>query len=244
VRVLVTRAWEDARRTADALAGRGHEAVVAPMSEIRQFETAEPDLANVQAILATSSNGVRAFASRCTRRDIRMLTVGESTAATARSAGFANVSSADGDSAALAAMIRRALNPAAGALLHVTGRGRGAGLRRELADAGFECRIWELYDVMPDGAFPDRVIEAFRRDAIDAILVLSPESGRILAGALRAGGVASKCERVIACCISESAAEKIQDIEFGSIRIAERPTLDAVLAILDCGPDNASLKAG
>src|SRR5579862_8780362 len=150
------------------------------MSEIRLLDTEEPDFGDVQAILATSSNGVRAFAVCCKRRDFRVLTVGENTAAAARAAGFADVSSADGDSAALVAMVRRLLNPAAGAVLHVTGRNRGSELHRELADAGFHCRVWELYEVAARGRLPEQVLEAFRRDAIDAILVLSPESGRVL----------------------------------------------------------------
>lgn len=240
MRVLVTRALEEARRTADELASRGHEAVAAPMSEIRPLETEDADLANVQAILATSSNGVRAFAGRCARRDIRLLTVGENTAATARLAGFADVSSADGDSAALVALVRHALNPVAGALLHATGKSRANGLHLELAKAGFECRVWELYEVVASRSLPKQVIEAFGQGAIDATLVLSPQSGRILVEALRTDGVAAKCGRIIACCISEAAAAKIRDIEFGSIRIAERPTLDAVLALLDSEPGGAT----
>lgn len=244
MRVLVTRALDEARRTADEVARRGHEAVVAPLSEIHPLEAEAPDLANIQAILATSGNGVRALASRCGRRDIRILAVGENTAAAARTAGFADVSSADGDSAALLAMVRGSLNPAAGALLHVTGRGRGGVLHRQLAEAGFECRVWELYEVVTSCPLPKRVIEAFRRDAIDAILVLSPESGQMLVQALSRGDVSAKCDHVIACCISRSAAAKIRDVEFGAVRIAESPTLDAVLALLESDTGRASLVRG
>jgi uroporphyrinogen-III synthase len=187
----------------------------------------------VQAVLATSSNGVRAFAGRCGRKDIRVFAVGGNTAATARSAGFTHVSRAEGDSAALAAAICRSLNPDAGALLHVTGKIRSNELQRELAEAGFECRVWELYDVIACRRLPEQVITAFKTDAVDAVLVLSPESGRILVEALKTGGVTPKCDRVVACCISTAAAVKIRDVEFGAIRIAEKPTLDATLALLD-----------
>lgn len=239
MRVLVTRPLEEARRTAAELSRRGHEALVAPLSEIRSLETDEQNLVNVQAILATSSNGVRAFASRCARRDIRLLAVGEKTAATARSAGFADVSSADGDAGALGAMVRHSLDPAAGALLHVTGKNRGAALHRELSEAGFECRAWELYDVAARD-LPDEVIAAFQRNTIDAILVLSPESGRILDKALRAGGVAGNCNHVMACCISRPAAAAVQAVGFGAVRVADSPTLDAVLSLLDAGSGDAS----
>ena len=235
MRVLVTRAVEDARRTADELARRGHEALLAPLAEVRALETDEPNLANIQAILATSSNGIRAFACRSRRRDIPVFAVGENTAATARASGFGEVQSADGDSAALAAVVRGSLNPGAGALLHVTGRNRAGELQRDLAKAGFACRVWELYAIVPCRILPDGVRGAFRQGAVDAVLVLSPESGRVLVEVLKAGGVATSCNRVVACCISKAAAATIREVEFAAIRIADVPTLDAVLALLDAG---------
>lgn len=241
VRVLVTRALEEARRTADELARRGHEAIVAPLADVRFLGAGEPDLASVQAILATSSNGVRAFAGRCERRDIPVLTVGGSTAACARSAGFTDVRSAEGDATALVAMVRRVLDPAAGVLLHVTGKSRAEELNAGLAEAGFTCRVLELYEIVARRNLPERVVEAFRRNEIDAVLVLSPESGRIMAGAIKAGDVAAECDRVVACCISESAAAKIRGVQFGAVRIAEIPTLDAVLVLLEPGLARASV---
>jgi uroporphyrinogen-III synthase len=239
LRVLVTRALEDARLTARELARRGHEALLAPLSKIRVLDTEEPDLADVQAVIATSSNGIRAFAGRCWRKDIRVFAVGGNTAATARSAGFTQVSSAEGDSSVLAAAVCGALRPDAGALLHVTGKNRSTEMHRELAEAGFECRVWELYDVIACRRLPEQVITAFRTDAVDAVLVFSPESGRILVEALETGGVMPKCDRVVACCISKAAAVRIRDVEFGAIRIAENPTLHAVLALLDIRPGSA-----
>jgi len=236
VRVLVTRALEDARRTAEDLAGRGHQALVAPLSRIHTLDMRGPDLTDVQGVIATSSNGVRAFARRCGHRDIRVFAVGGKTAAAARSAGFTDVFSADGDSKALATSICKSLTPAAGALLHVAARRSPGDLHRELAEAGFECRVWHLYDVVPCRTLPRRVLDAFRRGVVDAVLVLSPESGRMLVDALKDGGVAAECHRVVACCISKAAAAKVLDVGFGAIRTAERPTLDAVLALLDSGP--------
>ncbi len=236
VRVLVTRALEDAHRTAQELAKRGHEALVAPLSEIRFLDTGEPDLSGVQAILATSTNGIRAFASRCGRTDIPLFAVGANTAATAHSAGFVRVSSADGDSSALAAAIRNTLDPQAGAILHIADRSGAHALHRQLAEAGFESRAWELYEVIARERLPAQVVAAFNQGAVDAVLVLSPESGRILVDALEASGVAAKCVRVVACCISRASAAKIRKVEFAAIRIAEKPNLDAVLALLDSGP--------
>src|SRR5947209_6720169 len=149
MRVLVTRAVDDAQRTARELAACGHAPLVAPLSDIRALDGPEPELEGVQAVLATSSNGVRAFAARCRRRDIPLLCVGANTAAAARAGGFHQVTSADGDAVALAAAVRNSLDPAAGALLHATGGHRGADIERILAESGFEIRVCTLYEIVP-----------------------------------------------------------------------------------------------
>jgi uroporphyrinogen-III synthase len=227
---------DDAQRTALELARRGHEALVAPLSEIRLLDNRQPELRDVQAVLATSSNGIRAFVSRCRRRDIPVFAVGAMTAATAQSEGFARVASAEGDSAALARMICDALSPAAGVLLHICGRRRTSTLHRQLEEAGFAFRVWELYDMVCNCPLPEQVVADFRRGAVDAVLVLSPESGRDFVQALRIAGIEASCGPVLACCISRAAAGALGDIEFGAIRTAATPTLEAVLALLDSGP--------
>src|SRR5438270_272303 len=146
MRVLVTHALDDARRTARELATRGRDALLALLFEIRPLDAPQPQLDRVQAVLATSRNGVRAFAARCRRRDIPLFCVGATTAAAARAAGFHQVTSSDGDAVALAAAVRKSLDPAAGALLHATGGNGAPDIQRNLAEAGFDVRICALYE--------------------------------------------------------------------------------------------------
>src|ERR1700722_5354367 len=88
MRVLVTRPAEDASRTAETLAKLGHAALIAPLLEIRFLDGPGISLAGVQAILATSGNGIRALARRSPRRDIPVFAVGTRTANVARAEGY------------------------------------------------------------------------------------------------------------------------------------------------------------
>ena len=105
MRVLVTRPLDDARATEARLKSRGHEAVVVPLLQVKFHDGPEIDLSGVQAILATSANGVRAFAQRSARRDLPVFAVGPQTARSAKLAGFSDVKSADGDAADLAKVV-------------------------------------------------------------------------------------------------------------------------------------------
>src|ERR1700741_2830119 len=118
LRVAITRAQPEADRTAERVRARGAEAIVAPLLTIMPcgYDT---NTEGAQAIVFTSSNGVRAFPDVRGARDRLVLTVGDATAEAAREAGFSNVRSADGDVIALATLAKAILDPAKGKLIHL-----------------------------------------------------------------------------------------------------------------------------
>ena len=79
MRLLVTRPREDGEAFAKLLAARGHEAVVAPVMEVQFLAGPPVPLEGVQAVLATSANGVRALVRRTQRRDVPLFAVGPQT---------------------------------------------------------------------------------------------------------------------------------------------------------------------
>src|SRR5438309_513916 len=105
MRLLLTRPRDDAEALAQTLKRHGHEAVVAPLTQIRPLPVTEIPLAGVQAFVATSANGIRAFAARSAVRNLPVYAVGPQTAETAKAAGFHQIISANGDSAALATTV-------------------------------------------------------------------------------------------------------------------------------------------
>ena len=123
--------------------------VVAPLIAIAPVAGAL-DLAGVQGLLFTSANGVEQFVARSGERGLPAFCVGAMTAAAARRAGFA-ARSADGDVAALAALVAAAARPGAGEFLHVRGRHAAGDLIGRLAAAGVPARAAEIYDA---GALP------------------------------------------------------------------------------------------
>jgi uroporphyrinogen-III synthase len=96
LRVAITRAQPEADRTAERVRARGAEAIVAPLLTIVPcgYDTST---SGAQAIIFTSTNGVRAFPDARGARERLVLAVGDATANAAREAGFINVRSADGD---------------------------------------------------------------------------------------------------------------------------------------------------
>ncbi|NLH79719.1 MAG: hypothetical protein GX458_02590, partial [Phyllobacteriaceae bacterium] len=232
MRVLVTRAEDQGRATEARLAAAGLDGVVAPLTRIVLDGDVALPLDGAQAIVVTSLNGVAALALNDDVDRLRALplyAVGDKTAAAARARGFSRVVSASGDRRALAARLVGDLVPTAGALVWAAGADRTAELAVELAAAGFDLRIAEVYRSEPVVDLPDAVAADLAGGRIDAIAVYSPRSAEILVAALEARGFSPSSSRFRIHAISEAAAEPLRRAGYDRIVVADRPDESGLL---------------
>ncbi len=232
MRVLITRPHEDAKALAEALAARGVEAIIEPVLEIAPLAASEVDLGGVQAILLTSANGARALAAATRRRDVGVLAVGEATAAAARAAGFAEVVVAGGDVEALAALVEERCDPAAGALIHVSGSVVAGDLGGRLAAHGFTVRRAVLYEARTVPALSAAAAAALSRGALDAILLFSPRTASAFVTLAERAGLAAALGRVEALCLSAAVADAARRVAWHEVRVAARPDQAALLELV------------
>lgn len=232
MRILVTRPQEDSREISQTLEAMGHDVVAAPLLHIQFYDGPEISLDGVQAILATSANGVRAIARRTPRRDVPLFAVGPQTEAEARVAGFAYIKNANGDGAALAHATAQWVKPDDGMLLHAAGAQAPKLLVAELEKRGFAVRREVLYEARAAQRLPDAAAQALKNGALDAVIHFSARSARTFADCATREGLAAPCEKLIAVCISEAAAAALSPLHFRETRIAKVPNQQALLALL------------
>jgi len=230
-RVLITRPRPDAVRLATALAARGVESVLAPLSEI-VFTPVPVPLEGVQAILVTSANGVRALAAATPRRDVRVLAVGRASADAARREGFGTVASADGDVHALAALVRRSLDRGAGGLLHASGADVAGDLAGALARDGFDVRRVSLYEARMAEALPAKAEVALRGQTLQGATLFSPRGADSFVRLLRAAGLEGTTAPLTAFCLSAAVARAASGLAWRSVEIAARPDQEALVDIV------------
>lgn len=232
MRYLVTRPRDDAEAFAESLRARGHVAIVAPVMEVHTMARDPIALEGVQAVLATSANGVRALAARTRRRDVSLYAVGPQTAEAAREAGFPIVISAEGDSAALVETVAREADPAKGLLFHAAGAETAGRLRQTLQARGFKIETAVLYEAVPVAKLPPEAEAALRNETVDGVFLFSPRSARIFAALVEASGLAPQCAKLIACCISAATAEALNPLSFARVVVAGTPNQDAILDLV------------
>ncbi|HTR87043.1 MAG TPA: uroporphyrinogen-III synthase [Reyranella sp.] len=232
MRVLITRPEREAATLAAALDQRHHTAVIAPLFSL---QTLPPPadfadaLAACQAVLLTSANGVRALAEASEQRHKPIYAVGDTTAATAEGLGFTSVTSASGDAAALAGLVRERLDPAAGPLVHVS----GADVAGEIDAPGFAVRRFALYRAREAETLPENAKSALQARALDVVLLFSPRAARVFVRLIEAAGLSEACRGLTAIAISPAAAQPVAALPFTEVIAAARPSAQAVLDEID-----------
>jgi uroporphyrinogen-III synthase len=236
MRVLITRPEREATALAAALVQRGHMPVIAPLFTLQVLHPPADFAATLgksQAVLLTSANGARALAEATEQRSKPVFAVGDTTAATAEGLGFTSVTSASGDAAALAALVRDKLDPAKGPLLHVS----GVDVAREPAPEGFEVRRMALYEAREAASLPASAEAALQARALDIATFFSPRASAVFATLAEQAGLADACRAVTAVAISPAAAEPLRTLPFQNVRIAARPTRQGMLDEIDRPPE-------
>ena len=226
---LVTRPREDAEGITAALESRGFQVAIEPLlSIVIQYDPAL-SLDGVQAILATSANGVRALAANLGDRRLPLYAVGEATARTAREHGFAEVDSAGGDVASLAALVTRRCRPEGGALLHAAGTTLAGDLAGQLAGLGFTVRRAVLYEAGTAASLSAALRNRLADEGLDLALFFSPRTAATFVTLTLAANLGAACRRVIAYGLSAAVGGALGGLPWRAVRTADRPDQAALL---------------
>ena len=232
MRLLITRPQEDAVVIAELLRIRGHVPIVAPLMEVQVREGPELVLEGVQALLATSANGVRAAAQRTGRRNLPVYAVGPQTAEAARAAGFKKVFSAEGDASMLVEFVAERADPKKGGLLHAAGAETAGRIMQALQAKGFAVETVVLYDAMPVAELPKNALAALQDGTLNGVLLFSPRSAKTFATLVSDAKVAEPCEKLEAYCISAATAAALAPLTFARVAVAGVPNQDAILDLI------------
>ena len=232
MRVVVTRPQTDSERTAVALEAFGHEVLVAPLMRI---EPVAVDLAGTwSAIVITSANALQAVPATADGvKTLPVFAVGDRSAEAARQAGFAEVSSANGDIKDLVRLVAARAVGAKAPLLYLAGEDRSGDLVPQLAAHGIDAEMKVVYRIAAE-VFPPVLAAALESGDVDAVLHFSRRSAELFVEGARASGVAGPAEDVRHLCLSAQVAEPLAGAS--RVTVAARPEEVALIALLRAPP--------
>ncbi len=233
--LLVTRPEPDASKQARALMSRGHDVSVEPLLEIEFVDGAEFELGGVQALVATSRNGLRALElmpQLTAARALPLLAVGPASAQSARALGFARVHEGKGTALSLLHVTRSHCPPGRGALLHLAGETLATNLKAVLEECGYCVRQPVLYRAKARSELSESAQAALRSGGLGGVILMSPRTAKIYRGLVAAAGLADALGNVIHFCLSEAVAVALGGGPPPQCRIAESPREDDLLALI------------
>jgi uroporphyrinogen-III synthase len=162
-----------------------------------------------------------------------LIAVGDRSAAAARDAGFTDVTSAGGTAVDLAALV--ALRCAGERpLLYLAGAHRSVDLTATLAGVTpVEMRV--IYHAVGNPILPAAVADALRQGTLKGVLHFSRRTAQIYLDAATRAGLYDAALTPAHYCLSARIAEPLAAAGAASIRIAERPTENSLISLLNSG---------
>ena len=234
--ILITRPEPDAGVWRREFEARGVVASVDPMLRIELLAPFALELDGVQALIATSRNGLRGLAgsAQLTRAvALPLYVVGPGTSELAGEMGFGAIYTGPAAGRELAAVIATQAKPNAGALMHLTGDKLAFDLGAELGKQGFEVRRLIVYRSRPADMLQPQTVAALRSGAIDTIMLMSPLSAKTF---LRLGGDADllkQYQQLVYVCLSANIARTLSVLGSPHIHVADAPNSNALFTLIE-----------
>lgn len=235
MRLLVTRPEPDAQALAERLATLGHETVVEPLMHIEfPIEGALPSQA-IQAVIATSRNGVRALMRNpaCDALATKpVFAVGPATAECCKQAGFQTIHVGSGSAMSLIPLIRDLGRAGAGRLLHLAGEVLAIDIKTPLEKQGFEVVAPVTYRSIPATRLSESVRLQIAGGRIDGVILMSPRSAQIFQGLILADKLAGPVRQLLIYCLSDAVADALSELGPVQTRVAAEARLEVLLALI------------
>lgn len=223
MRVVVTRPQTQADTTAAKLRAMGHTPIAIPLTEIAALPQKSINAGGLDVVTVTSANALRHTKPELLQplEHLPLLAVGDRTADIARQIGFDDVTSAEGDVAALLELLVARTKPGA-SVLYICGRLRRPDFEVAMTLANRRVTPIETYDTLPLKLESDQVAKLA---TADAILLYSQSAAHALAS------LGPELPQTTLICMSARVAQALR----AGLRIvvAEQPTEGSMLAALN-----------
>ncbi|MFD2205004.1 uroporphyrinogen-III synthase [Kiloniella antarctica] len=232
IKHLVTRPVVDHEPFVSELKTMGRDVILFPVFDILFYPEDKLDLSNVQAILITSANGVRALCQNSNDFSFPVYCVGNSSAEAARDAGFEKVYSANGDVADLAELVCENLPLGGGVLVHPAASKLAGDLGKILTAKGFCYQRKILYEAKAITQLNFVVTNLIKSNNIKEISFFSPRSSRTFSKLLKQEKLEDKLQGCRAYCLSPAVSKYLEDIKGMEVVAAEHPTRQSLLRLM------------
>lgn len=244
MRVLVTRAENDAADMATSLEQLGVEVFVSPLLSVVYEDIAPETLSNAGGLIATSRNGLKALAWSMARDQAStptlakvlerpIFTVGPATSALARDLGFLNIIEGPGTAAGLVPVIL-ARKAAVGScpLVHLAGDTLAFDLKGALGAQEIAVDQVSAYRMDEAASLSEGVKTALSNGGIDGVVLMSPRTAEVWTRLVKMSGLETKMSNLTHVCLSGAVVQRVRFQPTPKIALAAMPNAQEILSLI------------
>ena len=215
--IVITRPKEDSLHLIENLIKLGHEVTHLPVIKIEKLETEKIDLLNYQAVIFTSSNGIRFMNIEKFNLKIKCFCVGKTTEFTAKQVGFVNTYSSEGTVDSLIELIIRTVNNKSEKLLYLSSEFISKDLDKDLINAGYLVDRISNYTSIPVKEIDKKILDFFEKKPPDVIFIYSSKSAKNLFNLINKYSLLNVVTQTNLVCISEKVLSVLKQIKWKKV---------------------------
>ena len=174
--ILLTRPLEDCSEMIVKFQSLGHQVSHLPLLKIERVDYGEIDFSDYKGIIFTSANAIKFLDTKTVDKKFLCFCVGSATEKKARSAGFQNVISAEGNVKNLKELILRNFDKKKGKIIYVSGETISADLDQQLLKEGYNIKRIINYRSIHIENFNGNFVEKLKMNMPDIVYVYSQNS--------------------------------------------------------------------
>ena len=217
--ILLTRPIEDCKDLIIKFKNLGHTVSHMPVIKIDKLNYEIKKVEEFKAIIFTSANAIKYLDTKLIDKKILSFCVGEATERKARSNGFQNIISAEGNVNNLKELIIQNLEPSYGKMLYVSGETISNDLDKDLLSHGYMVERIITYSVKFIENLDENFIESLKKNIPDIVYIYSANSAASFLRLIKNYDIGNLWMDTNLMCISEKTSSILNEIKWKKIFI-------------------------
>jgi len=215
--ILLTRPLEDCSKMILKFQSLGHKVSHLPLISIENIDYGEINFSEYSGIIFTSANAVKFLNIEKLDKKIKCFCVGSVTEKKARSIGFQNTISAEGNVANLKELILQSYEVKNKGLIYVSGEKISVDLDQQLASEGFNIKRIINYRVNHNQKFDEKFLTELKLNIPEIVYIYSQNSAASFLNFIKIYQTENLWMNTNLMCIGEKTSSILNEIKWKKI---------------------------
>ena len=215
--ILLTRPLEDCSEMIIKFKSLGHQVSHLPLLRIDKVDYEQIKFSDFKGIIFTSANAIKFLEVNEIDKNLICFCVGSSTEKKARSVGFQNVITAEGNVENLKELVFQNFNQKDGALIYISGETVSVDLDQQLLNEGYKIKRVINYRTSHNQNFDEEFVNELKIKIPDMVYVYSQNSASSLLSFIKMHHTESLWMDTNLMCIGEKTSSILNEIKWKKI---------------------------